>query len=172
MKCYCDTIYTLSHDLKIYPKYRLNFGENWFSKEFLKKYQTKSVFEIYDALNRNKYVKFIKFFESNKHLIIGYTIQQDDKKDCKYLAIHFKSKGSTFTFKNFSDDMLANLVVDPYCVHGDQFISLISAEDLLDIASKIDDDSAFSEKIKNCAKQINEQDNPIAVSFKLKEKPI
>jgi hypothetical protein len=42
---------------------------------------------------------------------------------------------------------------------------------LLDIASKIDDDSAFSEKIKNCAKQINEMDNPIAVSFKLKENP-
>jgi hypothetical protein len=170
MKDYCDTIYSISHDLDIRPKYHLDFGKNWYSKGFLEKYHNKSVFEIYNAIDQNKYVKFINFHESNEHLIIGYTIRQDDKKDCKYISIHFKDTGNTFNFKEKpSNDVLANLMMRPYYVRGNQFLSLISAEDLLDMASKIESDDDISKKVKRYAKQIDMEDNPIVVLFSLKK---
>jgi hypothetical protein len=67
-----------------------------------------------------------------------------------------------------SSDILVDLIVHPYCVQDEHFISLISAGQLLSIASKIDSDDPVSEKIKKCAKRINKFDNPVLVRFNLK----
>jgi hypothetical protein len=45
---------------------------------------------------------------------------------------------------------------------------LINADELLDLASEITGNDAVSEKIKKCAEQISETDNPVLVRFDFK----
>jgi hypothetical protein len=167
---YCDTVYTISRDLEIRPAYRLDFGKHWYSRQFMETYHDKTVFEIYDAVNRNKYAKFIYLRGNDTHLIIAYAIQDDKdaKKYCNYLAVYNKKTGATYNFKESSGDLWADLMIHPYCVQGNQFVSLISAEILMEIASKMDGGDIFSEKVKKCAEQMDESDNPVMVRFVLK----
>jgi hypothetical protein len=166
-KDYGDTIYTVSRDLEIRPKYRLDFGKHWYSQAFLEKHYDKTVFEIYDGINQNNYAKWVNFWATDSHIIVGYAIQ-DDKKDCNHLAIYNKNTGATFNFKESPGNLPVNIIVHPYCVQGNRIISLISAEELLEIASKIDGSAAFAEKIKKCAAQIEETDNPVMVQYVFK----
>jgi hypothetical protein len=167
MKDYCDTVYTVSHDLDIQPKYHLDFGKNWYSKSFFKEYYDKNAFQIYAAVNQREYAKFISFCENKEHLIVGYCIQHD-KTDCFYITIYFKNTGKSFNFKSASTDLLVNLIVHPHCVGEEQFVSLIPAYELLEIASKIDADESVLEKIKKCVKQIDESSNPVLVRYNFK----
>jgi hypothetical protein len=167
MKNYCDTVYTVSRDLDIQAKYHFDFGKNWFSESFLKEYHDKTPLQIYDAVNQREYVKFIHFCENKENLIVGYCIQHD-KTDCYYISIYFKNTGKVFNFKSASTDLLVNLIVHPHCVDGNQFVSLISADELLEIASKNDNNDFVAEKIKKCAKQIDEFSNPVLVRYNFK----
>jgi hypothetical protein len=166
MKNYCDTVYTVSHELDIHPKYHLDFGKHWFSESFLKTYYDKTVFQIYDAVNQSEYAKFISFCENKENFIVGYCIQHD-KTDCFYITIYFKDTGKVFNFKSASTDLLVNLIVHPHCVDGNQFVSLIPAYELLEIASQIDA-GEVSEKIKECVKKIDESNNPVLVRYNFK----
>jgi hypothetical protein len=164
MKDYCDTIYKISHDLTIQPKYRLDFGKHWYSMNFLKENYNKSVFEIFNAINRNQYVKFIRFYENETHLTVSYSIYRKEKHE-NYIAIYWKDTGKTLNFKTSSQDVWVNLIAHPYATQGNQFLSLISVDELRDIASKMSSSDVFFDKVKQCAEHITESDNPVLVRY-------
>jgi hypothetical protein len=164
---YCDTVYTLSDNLEIHPKYHLDFGTHWFTKSFLEKYHDENFMLIHNAINANKYARWINFWENDRHLLVNYHIDNDGKYDI-YLAIYFKDTGQTLNFKGSSGDVHVNLMTHPYCLHGNQFIGLIQADELLELASKIKGDDPVSEKVRKCAAQLSETDNPVMVRFSFK----
>jgi hypothetical protein len=161
---YCDTIYTLSDNLEIHPKYHLNFGKHWYTKSFLEKYHDEHFMRINNAIDDNSYGRWVNFWENDSHLLVNYQIHNNGKYDI-YLAVYFRDTGHTLNFKGLSDDIYVNLMIHPYCIHGNQFIGLIQADELLELASKIKKNDSISEKVKKCATQISETDNPVMVRF-------
>ena len=172
VKEYCDTIYTISGKLDIQPKYHLDFGKNWYSQQFLKRYHDQDFIAIHSGINQNKYVRFVNFYENDRHVLVSYYIHRDNESQHEYdvyLTVYCKNTGNTINFKGSSEArMWVDLLIHPYCVQENQFVSLIAADDLLDLASTINENDAFSEKVKACAKQIEEMDNPILVRFDFK----
>jgi hypothetical protein len=172
IKEYCDTVYTISNDLSIHPKYQLDFGKNWYSESFLERYHDQDLITIHNAINQNKYARFVNFYETDKHILVSYNLHRDKGKQHEYdayLAVYSKDTGTTLNFKSSPENSIwVDLMIHPYCVQGDQFVSLINADKLLDLASKIDGDDVFSKKVKVCAKQISETDNPVLVRFDFK----
>jgi hypothetical protein len=172
IKEYCDTIYTISNNLDIRPKYHLNFGKNWCSRNFLEKYHDQNFIVIHDAINQNKYARFVNFYENDRHVLVNYYLHRNKGKQHEYdnyLAVYCKYTGNILDFKSSSENNIwVDLVAYPCCVDENQFIGLITADKLLNLASKIDGNDTFSRKIKACAKQINEMDNPILVRFSFK----
>jgi len=169
---FCDTLFTISHDLTIQPKYRLDFGKNWYSNSFLKEYHGRSFFEIYNAVDKNEYAKHINVLETSTQLIISYIIQHDiplGKRGRAYLAIYSNETENIYNYADSHDNIFAKLFLRPYLVDtdGDQIIGLIDAEEILDIASKINIDNPIAEKVKKCAEQIDKSSNPILIRYTL-----
>ena len=164
---YGDTIYTLTKNLEIHPKYHLDFGKHWYTNSFLEKYHDRNVMLVHNAINDNKYARWVNFWENDRHLLVNYQIDNDGKYDI-YLAVYFKGTGHTLNFKGGSKDIFVNLMTHPYCIHGNRFIGLIQANELLELASKITGNDPISEKVKKCAKQLSEMDNPVMVRFSFK----
>jgi hypothetical protein len=169
---YCDTIYTISGDLDIQPRYHLDFCKNWYSREFLERYHDENFIVIHDAMNQNKYARFVNFYENDRYILVDYFLHRSNGKQHeydKYLAVYCKNTGTTLGFRSSSENNIwVDLMVHPYCVIDNEFFSLITADDLLNLASKIDGDDVLSRKVKACAEQINEMDNPVLVRFSFK----
>ena len=168
---YCDTLFTISQDFTIHPKYHLDFGNNWCTKQFLKEYYDKPFFEIYNAIDKNEFVKHVNVWETNTQLIISYIIQHEiplGKRGYDYLSIYFKETGEIYNYKNSRENILTKLIIRPYWADDSQITGLISSEELLDIADEISPDDPFAQKIKKCAEQINEFANPILVMCRFK----
>ena len=172
IKEYCDTIYSISNDLNIHPKYHLDFGKNWYSRKFLERYHDRDFITIHDAINQNKYARFINFFVTEKHVLVNYYIHRDNGKQHEYdtyLAVYCKNTANVLNFKgSTAGNTWVDLMARPYCVQGNQFVGLVEADKLLNLASKINEEDALSKKVKACAKQIGETDNPVLVRFNFK----
>jgi hypothetical protein len=169
LKEYSDTVYTISDNLDILPKYHLDFGKNWYTKNFLKRYHDSHYMEIHGAVNRNKYARFVNFWENDSHAIVNYYISREGgERDYEtYLAVYCKRTGKTFVFKSAPGNA-ANLVIHPYCVWDNLFTGLIATDELLDLASSMTGNDPVSEKIRKCAEQVSEGDNPVLVQFRFK----
>jgi hypothetical protein len=128
--------------------------------------------DIHDAINQNKYARFINFYENDRHVLVHYFLHRDQGGQHEYdnyLTLYCKDTGKILDFKSASENNIwVDLMAHPCCVHENQFVGTITAEELLNLASKIEGNDTFSEKIKACAEQINEMDNPILVRFTFK----
>ena len=164
---YGDTIYTLSENLEMHPKYHLDFGKHWYTTSFLEKNYDRHFLLFDKAINDGKYARWVNFWENDRHLLVNYYIDNNGKNDA-YLAVYFKDTGHTLNFKGGVKDIFVNLMTHPYCMYGNRFVGLIQADELLELASKITGNDPVSEKVKKCAKQLSEMDNPVMVRFSFK----
>ncbi|MDR3235658.1 MAG: 6-bladed beta-propeller [Prevotellaceae bacterium] len=164
MKSYCDTIFKISSPLDITPKYHLDFGKNWYSAQFLRNNYEKSIFEIYEKIDNNHYAKWLSFLENDRHLVVGYAIKKD-LEEPRHLAIYSRETGAVYNFRD-SDPVVA-LFAYPNCLSGNAFVSIIEADKFLKIASQIKGNDAVSEKIKQYAERVIEDDNPILIKYQL-----
>jgi hypothetical protein len=133
----------------------------------LKKYRNQDFMATHKAINQNQYARFVNVWENDRHVIVNYYIDRDGEYDI-YLALYGKDTGHTPVLKNSPENPYAELFVHPYCVQGNRFTGLIAADKLLEIASKIKGSDAVPEKVKKCAEQIAETDNPVLVRFTFK----
>ncbi|GHT78177.1 hypothetical protein FACS189464_1170 [Bacteroidia bacterium] len=168
MRTYCDTIFIIDASIKMTPKYHLNFGNNWYTSYFFKKYYRKQPFYIYQEMDANHYAKFLLFSENESYLIVGYTIT-DDSDEKRYMAIYSRETDKVYTFKGTQDFPAVHLFSNPHCLKGNAFVSIIEADQFCEIAAQIKTKDTVSETIKQYAKIVKDTDNPILILYSIHE---
>ncbi len=162
-----DTIYSITASLEITPKYKLDFGKKWYSQKALKDNSGKGTLEIEREFDKKQYPKFIYFAESNHHLMVTYT-RNEQNSDIDYVSVYARTSGLIYNFR-VDDKSILKLFANLQSYSGDSFYSFIKADDFLNMAANLTRDNPFYEKMTQLSQNVNDTDNPLLVFFEFKE---
>lgn len=161
-----DTIYAITPSLEINPKYRMDFGELWYSQDFFEKYYDKNFIEIHTEFERKGYPKYIVVNENADYIVITYTRQEDDTS-MGYVSFYDKVNKKSYNFKS-ENHPITKLLTNMQGYDGKSFYGYIPSAVFLDIVSKLDDNPLYR-NLKEAAVNISEDDNPLLVFFQTKK---
>lgn len=169
---FCDTVFSISYDLKEIPKLTIGQGEYRLPKENL----------TVDQMLSKKYLNLSKLLETNKFILLKYSYKANylvlvDKKDHSAKSINLEYSNSAYN-NGITNDIDVGCFFLPdhyYSVNGNEYligiqypyqiVSRAASKEFKDLNPKVPSKKMEFEKL---AASLKETDNPVIVMVKLK----
>lgn len=163
---YNDTIYEIDASaLEVKAKYVPDYGAITPPESYLTKIFTEDMMKAYQTLMADvKYPKDIKIAASPNYLL--YVYFSGGEINANYLTIYDREKKVSHIFNSAKTPYLT-LFTDIFGYDGSKFYGLISAEKYLKLVAELPDTPLYKD-LKEKAKTLKEDDNPVLVLFTLK----
>lgn len=151
---YKDTIFHIEN-LKLLPKYKLDFGDHWLDRKYLLDEDRKSMTFIRDIRERNE-IYFLNTIESKAHLFVYFS-----HKGKQYAYLYDKTTKKVFFLKDYMNNSCGYHGL-PIISDSDLFIGVVNSFELLKANKNILQKHSLLKNLK-------EGDNPILSFIKFKE---
>lgn len=163
---YNDTLFCINQKMDIIPKYKLDFGKAWYSRNFLEDNSNKNFMQIHYEFEKSGYPKFIVFAQSPNHVLVRFT-RNENGQDINYVTVYEKTTKETYNFKEEKGTLLS-LITNIQGYDGNSFYGFVAVSDLLEFAQCNEAQKPLFKDIIDSSKKLDEMDNPVLVIFNLK----
>ena len=163
---YNDTIYEIDASaLEARAKYVPDYGAITPPESYLAKIFSENMIAAYQVLMTSvKYPRDIKMAASPEYLLYGY--YRGGEVNANYLTIYDRKKEASHIFSSGKTRYL-NLFTNVFGYDGSSFYGFVSAQEYLAVVAELPDTPLYK-GLKEKAKTLKEDDNPVLVLFKLK----
>jgi hypothetical protein len=156
-----DTVYQISNDLKIFPKYHFDFGKATWTKHF-------GIFDHEEYLTKglDYSVLYSPLFEWGDYLFFSFVQNRYVKKGFAHIG-----RNEIYTTDDFEGDIEFDLFNIPAGANGSVFISALYPEQVYAAKDKypdFDERVARNPSLKKIIDSLKMEDNPILMLYSMK----